>query len=134
MPALQTQASGMAFLDINADGTRMSYRVYVNGLNNVVAGHIHVAPRGENGPVVVDLFGQGQPGGGPRNGLVAEGSFAADKLAGPLAGKTLQDLVAEIRNGRAYVNFHTNDGYDPANSGPGDHPGGEIRGQLTRLG
>jgi hypothetical protein len=29
------------------------------------------------------------------------------------------------------VNVHTNDGVDPADSGPGDFPGGEIRGQIA---
>jgi hypothetical protein len=35
-----------------------------------------------------------------------------------------------MRNGWAYVNVHTNDGIAPTNTGPGDFPGGEIRGQL----
>jgi hypothetical protein len=29
-----------------------------------------------------------------------------------------------------YVNVHTNDGVAPTNTGPGDFPGGEVRGQL----
>ena len=33
-------------------------------------------------------------------------------------------------SGNAYVNVHTNDGVDPPNTGPGDFPGGEIRGQV----
>ena len=51
-------------------------------------------------------------------------------LAGPLAGKPLADLVALLQSGNAYVNVHTNDGVDPANTGPGDFPGGEIRGNF----
>jgi hypothetical protein len=37
---------------------------------------------------------------------------------------------AAIEAGDAYVNVHTNDGVAPTNTGPGDFPGGEIRGQL----
>src|SRR5207249_402096 len=37
-------------------------------------------------------------------------------------------------SGNAYVNVHTNDGMAPPNSGPGDFPGGEIRGQLRVVG
>jgi hypothetical protein len=29
---------------------------------------------------------------------------------------------------------HTNDGVAPTNTGPGDFPGGEIRGQIRLLG
>ena len=39
-------------------------------------------------------------------------------------------LLDAIRAGLTYVNVHTNDGVAPANTGPGDFPGGEIRGQL----
>jgi hypothetical protein len=40
------------------------------------------------------------------------------------------DVLAQIRANNTYVNVHTNDGVLPANTGPGDFPGGEIRGQL----
>ena len=44
---------------------------------------------------------------------------------------TFADVVAKMRSGGAYVNVHTNDGVAPTNTGPGDFPGGEIRGQIT---
>jgi hypothetical protein len=37
-------------------------------------------------------------------------------------------LIALIQSGNAYVNVHTSDG--SANPGPGNFPGGEIRGQV----
>ncbi|HUG35578.1 MAG TPA: hypothetical protein VML54_01435, partial [Candidatus Limnocylindrales bacterium] len=43
---------------------------------------------------------------------------------------SLDALLQLMRSGRTYVNVHTNDGADPANTGPGDFPGGEIRGQI----
>jgi hypothetical protein len=39
-------------------------------------------------------------------------------------------VLEAMRNGNAYVNVHTNDGVDPPDTGPGDFPGGEIRGQI----
>ena len=51
-------------------------------------------------------------------------------LVGALAGMELEDLLQYLRNGGAYVNVHTNDFVDPANTGPGDFPGGEIRGDF----
>lgn len=38
--------------------------------------------------------------------------------------------AANFVDGQWYVTVHTNDGVDGTNSGPGDFPGGEIRGQL----
>jgi hypothetical protein len=62
--------------------------------------------------------------------VLAEGTFAAADLVGPLSGHALSDLIAAVEAGDAYVNVHTNDGQDGINTGPGDFPGGEIRGQL----
>jgi hypothetical protein len=45
-----------------------------------------------------------------------------------LTGGTLAALLDSIRVGHAYVNVHTSDG--TATPGPGNFPGGEIRGQL----
>jgi hypothetical protein len=39
-------------------------------------------------------------------------------------------VLAAMASGATYVNVHTNDGVDPPNTGPGDFPGGEIRGQV----
>jgi hypothetical protein len=97
--------------------------------------HIHTAPAGSNGPIVVWLYpstavAPGPLGQGRIDGVIAQGTFTAANLVGPLAGHPLSDLLAVIRSGGAYVNAHTNDGVAPGNSGPGDFPGGEIRGQL----
>jgi hypothetical protein len=66
--------------------------------------------------------------------LLAKGTFTAADLRGPLAGHPLSDLIAAIVAGNTYVNVHTDDGVAPPNTGPGDFPGGEIRGQLDRNG
>ena len=59
-----------------------------------------------------------------------EGTITAADLRGALAGQPLSALVAAIQAGLAYGNVHTDDGVAPGNTGPGDFPGGEIRGQL----
>jgi len=74
--------------------------------------HIHIAPPGVNGPIVEWLF----------------------PSTAPVAGHPLSELLAAMRNGGAYVNVQTNDGIPPTNTGPGDLPGGEIRGQLRAPG
>ena len=69
-----------------------------------------------------------------RRKVSVRGSIVASELTGPLAGMTLADLVNQMTAGGTYVNVHTNDGVAPADTGPGDFPGGEIRGQVRRLG
>ncbi len=106
------------------------YKLIVANIHNVFTAHIHLGARGVNGPVVVFLFGPVPPGGGRFDGVLAEGTITAAHLTGPLAGKSLHDLLKEMASGNAYVNVHTNDGKDPPNTGPGDMLSGEIRGQI----
>jgi hypothetical protein len=62
--------------------------------------------------------------------VLAEGTITAAHLTGPLAGKSLLDLLEAMASGNAYVNVHTDDGVAPKNTGPGDMATGEIRGQI----
>ena len=48
------------------------------------------------------------------------------------ASSSLADVLAKIKAHGTYVNVHTNDGNATPNEGPGDFPGGEIRGQLDK--
>ena len=129
VPARDTRAAGNAVFHLSEDGTALSYRLIVANIDNVVQAHIHVGPAGENG-LVAFLYGLVAAGGGTENGVLATGTITAANLIGPLAGQPLSALVDEINAGNAYVNVHTNDGDDTPNEGPGDFPGGEIRGQM----
>lgn len=132
VPARDTNARGVATFKLSDDGTELSYRLVVANINNLVAAHIHVGSAGVNGPVVAFLYGHEgvPPGGGRIDGVVAEGTITAADLTGPLAGQPLSVLITAIEAGNTYVNAHTNDGVAPTNTGPGDFPGGEIRGQV----
>ncbi len=130
VPVRDTLAQGQAIFHLSKDDSELHYKLIVANIENVVASHIHVGPAGVNGPVVVFLFGPAAPGGGRTDGVLAQGTITAANLVGPLAGHPLSDLIEAMRTGNAYVNVHTNDGVDPANTGPGDFPGGEVRGQI----
>lgn len=130
VPARDTRARGTAILRLSDDGTSIEYKLIVANIENVVQSHIHVGAAGTNGPVVAFLYGLVPSGGGRVDGVLAEGTITAANLIGPLLGKSLDDLMAEILAGNAYVNVHTNDGIAPTNTGPGDFPGGEVRGQI----
>ena len=130
VPPTDTNARGNATFELSADGLTLTYKLIVANIDNVVASHIHIGPPGVNGPVVLFLYGTAAPGGGRSDGILAQGTRTAANLVGPLAGHPLSDLISAMSAGTAYVNVHTNDGVAPPNTGPGDFPGGEIRGQI----
>jgi hypothetical protein len=130
VPSRDTRAQGQAKFQLSPDGTELSYKLIVANIENVVAAHIHLGAVGVNGPVVAFLAGPFAPGGGRTDGVLAQGTITAANLVGSLAGQPLSDLIAQMVAGNTYVNVHTNDGIDPPNTGPGDFPGGEIRGQI----
>lgn len=135
VPARETLARGQAFFQLSDDMQSMSYHLIVANIDNVIMAHIHLGPVGVNGPVVVWLYPVGgpppaAPGGGRFDGVLVTGSFTAANLVGPLAGMSFSALLENMTAGNTYVNVHTDDGMDPPNTGPGDFPGGEVRGQI----
>lgn len=135
-----SQARGNAIFQLSADGTTLSYKLIVANIDNAFMAHIHLAPAGVNGGIVVWLYPSTTPnapgplGAGRKDGVIAEGTITEANFVGALAGKPMSALVQALSTGGAYVNVHTNDGVDPTNTGPGDFPGGEMRGQVEHRG
>jgi hypothetical protein len=129
VPARDTQAVGVATFKLREGGTALRFKVNVANLDNAVAAHIHCGAVGVNGPVGVTLF-MGAPAGGTVNGTLAEGTITAPDPGNACSWADLAAVLAAIGSGATYVNVHTNDGVAPPNTGPGDFPGGEIRGQI----
>jgi hypothetical protein len=119
---------------LKRDGTQLGYVIVVAKIDNVVAAHVHCGAPGVNGPVGVTLFSGGTPGSGRVDGVLAKGAITAPDAGNGCGWATLADVTAAMQSGNAYVNVHTNDGIAPTNTGPGDFPGGEIRGQLKAKG
>jgi hypothetical protein len=130
VPPRATSGQTQAIFHLSDDASELQYKLIASNIENVVASHIHVGASGVNGPIVAFLYGTAAPGAGRTDGVLAEGTITAANLIGPLAGKSLADLIALLDSGGAYVNVHTNDGVDPINTGPGDFPGGEVRGDI----
>jgi hypothetical protein len=129
VPARDTRAVGVAKFKLSKDGTALEFKVNVANIHNVFASHIHCGAAGVNGPVGVTLFA-GAPAGGSVNGTLAEGTITAPDPGNGCGWTDLAAVLAAIESGNTYVNVHTNDGVAPPNTGPGDFPGGEIRGQI----
>jgi len=66
------------------------------------------------------------------DGVLAEGTFTAAHLVGPLARHPLSELLNAMRGGGTYVNADTNDGVPPVTNTPGDLSAGEIRFRFAR--
>jgi hypothetical protein len=136
VPARDTLGQGQGIFKLSDDGNSIAYRLIASNIDNVFMAHIHMGPPGVNAGIVVWLYpgtavGVTAPlGAGRTDGVLVEGSFTAANLTGALTGQPLSALITAMENGNAYLNFHTNDGVDPTNTGPGDFPGGEIRGDI----
>jgi hypothetical protein len=120
VPPVRTNASGEADLDVEIeDGQRVvDYNIFVNNIDRVTQAHIHQGSSNETGPIIVPLFNASTPTG-PVTGQLAEGQFTSANFVGPLQGRQLDDLIALMQNGTAYVNVHTE-----------QNPNGEIRGTV----
>ncbi len=135
--ARRPNSFGTARFVINAGETAMTMTTTINNIDvtgsqtadtndNLVAAHIHagaaVAP-GVNGPVVWGFFGTPFNDTTPDDHVVTPsgvGGLFTDKWDTPEGnGTTLTAQLPNIRAGRAYINFHTN-----------QFGGGEIRGNF----
>ena len=131
-----SRAQGQAIFRVS--GNTVEFRLIAANIDNVIMAHIHCGRFGENGPIrmwlhpVIGTSGSPNASGlGAHNGVLASGTFSAAGVVCPAANVgTAMPLLDAIRAGLTYVNVHTNDGVAPTNTGPGDFPGGEIRGQI----
>lgn len=143
VPVRDTDAQGQAMFQLSKDGTELGYKLNVANIENVFMAHIHCGTPPTAGPIVVWLYPSTVPnvtaplGGGRIQGRIAEGTItssdiqpAASSTACPGGLADFDDLIEKLNSGGAYVNVHTNDGVAPTNTGPGDFPGGEIRGNF----
>jgi len=136
VPSVSTPASGEFHAKISRDGTSINYELTFGDLvGTVQQSHIHVAQRGVNGSVVVWLCQTATTPAPasvaattpfcPQSGTVTGTITAANVVTAATASQQivageLDEVIAAIRAGVAYVNVHAT----PLN------PGGEIRGQI----
>lgn len=100
VPAVTTSATGTGNITVKNDKT-VSGSVKTTGVNGVAA-HIHVAPKGKNGPPIITLVKSGDD-----TWLVPEGAKLTD------------EQYASYQAGDLYINVHSP-----------EHKPGEIRAQL----
>lgn len=114
VPSVDSAAVADGLVTVTADQRAIKVNLQHTGLVDITAAHIHLAPPGENGPV---LFG------------LADGTFMspfditlteADFMAVGMTGiEDFADAISTIINGGTYFNIHTV-----------GVPSGETRGQI----
>ncbi len=117
VPVVETMAKGDATFTLIKDEKALSYYVTVSDIEDVTAAHIHLGKKGENGPPVALITNEKRAG--KFSGTLAEGTITKKELMGPMMGKSVEDLVKQIKKGNAYLNVHTD-----------KYPNGEIRAQI----
>ena len=141
---IPTRAQGQAKVEVIDDGTALSFRVNVAGIDNLLMAHIHIAPEpvvitDPAGPIAYWFTGGPPPGDNLTervNGRLAEGFVITDgqlevwDATDPTAG-TVEGLIDAIMEGRASVVVHTDDlNPDTPTGVAGDSRAGELRGTL----
>jgi len=108
VPSVASEATGTAQFTLNQGQGEVCVDIessgYVNGDDDVIAGHIHIGAAGVPGGIVVNL-----------EVASADHSICVDGVD--------KDLIKDIKQnpGNYYINLHTTFA-----------PGGEIRGQLSK--
>ena len=113
VPAVVTAATGTATLVYDSITSTFSLNISVTGLTvgDITAFHLHLAPIGQNGAIVVDLSG-----GGMFFADVGGGTITSQGAGIPYPANQAVALL----NGGAYLNIHTT-----------AYPTGEIRAQMV---
>ncbi len=101
---------GFGAADFRITGNKVCFRILAEGIAQVSAGHIHKAPRGEPGDIVVDLFSS-----------KGKNQTLPPRISG--CAKTTTAIAKDIARNPDdyYVNVHN-----------ADFPGGALRGQLSK--
>lgn len=126
-----SDAVGIAKLRVHKG--KLLWFLNASNIDKVTAAHVHCGAVGVNGPVVLTLFDKGSGPSITPDGRFAKGSIVlTDDIADVDCDFTVDeddvvdsaaDIVTLLRSGKAYVNVHSE-----------DFAGGEIRGQVRKLG
>ena len=120
VPPVQTDTSGEAKFITHDDA--IDFELEIDDAVDILGAagaHIHCAPVGENGPVVVFLAGV-VPGG--LDGTIElKATLTEANIVDTACGETIAELIESMRDGNTYVNVHS-----IANQA------GEVRGQIAQ--
>lgn len=111
VPSVSTPAYGFASLEYHPDTMRFDLELIVDAiaLGDITGAHLHMAPRGLNGPVIINLLAS---------------SMFVDDVDGLIrlfvANVPIGDAQPALRSAQLYLNVHTT-----------AFPNGQLRGQVV---
>ena len=114
VPPVDTAASGSADFVVNHELNTIGFDFSTDGLQDIVAAHIHFGDPGVDGPIMFTLSTTSSDS--------ANGILGSDDLTLlPDSGiNSIDDAIQAMVDGHTYINVHT-----------AAHPDGEIRGQIV---
>lgn len=131
-PSISTPANGSFRAKVRS-GPVIEYELSYSNIQNAMFAHVHFGQKSVNGGVIAFLCGGGDKPACPPTGGTVTGVIDASDVIGPsgqgIASTEIAEAIAAMRAGVTYVNVHTVMAGAPA--GPGNLPGGEIRGQVS---
>lgn len=83
----------------------MTWKMNVTGITDATAIIIYQRMGTENGEPIIYLMKSSKHSDNPI-GMTMRGNFTDSNLQGPMEGKSLEDLKAEMGSGNTYVNGH----------------------------
>jgi hypothetical protein len=119
VPPVTTETTGKAFLRLNKAETEIEIQLSVGDGVRITQSHIHCAPAGVNGPIIIFLAGLHAAGLDIDGKWVSNATIKDTSIVNTACGSTVAAVAQQMRNGNTYVNVHSV-----------AHPGGEVRGQV----
>ncbi|MDF2631070.1 MAG: hypothetical protein K0R39_4901, partial [Symbiobacteriaceae bacterium] len=104
VPPVPTTGTGVSLLAWDPALTALRVMLTVTNLRQVTAAHIHLGRPGENGPIVLFLYGPTPPVDIGAPAVLTNATFTAANLTGPLTGQPLAALAQHMLAGNTYVN------------------------------
>jgi CHRD domain len=127
-PPVVSNARGTGLFTISDHDTKIRFRLSGRNFDpthRILQAHIHLAPKGANGNIVLFLFPLNAAGVNPEGFSVSGTVTAADIVPAPAGSPaptpTFPEIVAAMRAGNTYANIHTT-----------AFKAGEVRGQILR--
>jgi hypothetical protein len=114
-----TDTVGKARFEFNDAKTELEFELEVEDGVRVTQAHIHCAPAGSNGPIVIFLAGFHDKGWDVDGDWIGDATATDANITNNACGSTLAQIAQAMAEGRTYANVHTV-----------AHPAGEVRGQI----
>ncbi len=119
VPAVETDATGTLNMDYDAEARELNYSLNVEALDAPSVATIYEGAAGDSGTAIYTLFA-GPAEKADYSGVLAQGTIDEANFTGSLEGGTIGDLIALIKDGKAYVSVGTT-----------ANPVDAIRGQIS---